>query len=52
MSPRRDGDIAVCYSDPTKARVLLGWEAKLGLDKMCADAWRFIERNPDGLQDI
>ncbi|MGM9624745.1 MAG: UDP-glucose 4-epimerase GalE, partial [Eubacteriales bacterium] len=34
-TPRRAGDIAACYADPTKAKNVLGWEAKLGVDKMC-----------------
>jgi len=38
---RRQGDIAQCYADPTFARKLLGWQAQLGIDAMCADAWRW-----------
>lgn len=38
---RRDGDIAECYADPSLAKQLMGWEAKLGLDRMCEDAWRW-----------
>lgn len=38
---RRPGDIATCYSDPTKARVELGFEAKRTLEDMCRDAWNF-----------
>ena len=38
---RRPGDIAQCYADPALARKLLGWQAQLGLDAMCADAWRW-----------
>jgi UDP-glucose 4-epimerase len=48
---RRPGDIAKCYADPTLARELLGWEAKLSLDDMCADAWRWQSRNPQGYAD-
>ncbi len=40
-TPRRAGDIAACYADPTKAKTVLGWEAKLGVDKMCRDAWNY-----------
>lgn len=47
---RRPGDVAVCYADPTFARHLLGWEAKLGIEAMCADAWRWQRMNPDGYQ--
>lgn len=46
--PRRDGDIAVCYSDPSKARELLGWKAEKSLDEMCADSWRWQQQNPEG----
>jgi UDP-glucose 4-epimerase len=45
---RRSGDIGTCYADPTKARVELGWEAKLGIAEMCADAWRWQTQNPEG----
>jgi UDP-glucose 4-epimerase len=38
---RRPGDIAQCYADPALARELLGWQARLGLDAMCADTWRW-----------
>ena len=42
---RRPGDIATCYSDPTKAKNELGWEAEKTLEDMCRDAWRYIENN-------
>ena len=48
ISPRRPGDIGTCYSDPTKAKVLLGWEAKFGLEDMCRDAWKWQSNNPNG----
>jgi UDP-glucose 4-epimerase len=38
---RRDGDVAACYADPGKARELLSWGAKRGLEDMCASTWRF-----------
>jgi UDP-glucose 4-epimerase len=38
---RRQGDIAQCYADPALARKLLGWQAQLGIDAMCADVWRW-----------
>ena len=46
--PRRPGDVAVNYADPEKARRLLGWEAKLGLDDMVRDAWNWQSKNPKG----
>lgn len=46
--PRRPGDIATCYADPSKAKEELGWEATKGLDEMCEDSWRWQKNNPDG----
>ena len=40
---RRPGDIAICYSEPTKAKKELGWEATKTLEDMCRDSWRYIE---------
>ncbi len=45
---RRPGDIATCYSDPTKAKEVLGWEAKRGIEEMCEDSWRWQSNNPNG----
>lgn len=41
IAPRREGDIATCYSDATKAKELLGWQAELTLEDMCRDAWNW-----------
>ncbi len=48
IKPRREGDIAVCYCDPSKARRELGWEAVNGIEEMCEDSWRWQSRNPNG----
>ena len=48
IDPRRPGDIAECYADPAKAKAELGWEAKRGIDEMCADSWRWQSTHPDG----
>ena len=48
LSPRRPGDIAECWSDPSKALHELGWKAELGLQEMMEDAWRWQSGNPDG----
>lgn len=40
---KRQGDVAVCYADTTKAKELLGWEAKLDIERMCKDSWRFTQ---------
>jgi len=47
---RRPGDVATCYADATRARTLLRWEARRGLDQMCADAWRWQAANPTGFR--
>ncbi len=46
--PRRPGDIAACWADPGKAEKELGWKATRTLDDMCADAWHWQQKNPDG----
>ena len=48
ITDRRPGDIGTCYSNPAKAKTLLGWEAQLGLEDMCRDTWRWQSQNPDG----
>ena len=48
IEPRRAGDIAECYADASKAARELGWTAKLGVDRMCADTWRWQSQNPEG----
>jgi UDP-glucose 4-epimerase len=48
IAPRRSGDIAKCYADPSYAKEILDWEAKKGVDEMCEDTWRWQSMNPDG----
>lgn len=48
IMPRRAGDIAWCYSDPTKAEKLFGWKAEFGIDDMARDGWNFAKQNPNG----
>ena len=48
IDPRRPGDIAECYADPTKAKNELGWVAQYGIEDMCADSWNWQKKNPDG----
>lgn len=48
IKPRRAGDIATCYADPTKAKEELGWEATRGIEEMCEDTWRWQSANPNG----
>ena len=45
---RRPGDIATCFADPTKANKQLEWAAQYGINQMCADAWQWQEKNPNG----
>ena len=51
IKPRRAGDIATCYSDATKAKNELGWEAQYGIEEMCADSWKWQSMNPNGYRD-
>ncbi len=48
LTDRRPGDVACCYADPAMAAEELGWRAELGLEAMCADAWRWQSNNPNG----
>lgn len=48
IAPRREGDIAECWADSSKAAQELGWRAERGLEVMMADAWRWQSKNPDG----
>ncbi len=48
IKPRRAGDIAVCYSDASKAERELGWKAKYDIVDMCRDSWNWQSHNPDG----
>jgi len=52
IAPRRSGDIAECYADPTYAKEILGWEAKRGIDEMCEDSWRWQSMNPNGYTKV
>ena len=45
---RRPGDVAACYANTTLAEQELGWKAKLGVERMCEDAWRWQSQNPNG----
>lgn len=51
IAPRRSGDVATCYSDPSKAKKELGWQAELGVERMCEDTWRWQSNNPNGYED-
>ena len=51
IKPRRSGDIAECYADPTKAFEKLGWKAEKTLEDMCRDSWRWQKQNPKGYEE-
>ena len=51
IAPRRPGDIATCYADPSKAKELLHWTAEKTLEDMCRDSWRWQKNNPNGYRD-
>ena len=45
IAPRRPGDVASCYADPSKAKKELNWVARRGINEICKDAWNFIEKS-------
>jgi UDP-glucose 4-epimerase len=50
IGPRRPGDSAATFADPSLALELLGWKAKRGIDEICNDAWNWQSKNPNGYQ--
>ena len=50
LVPRRAGDIATCYSNPQKAKEILGWESKHNLEDMCKSSWNWQSKNPKGYE--
>ena len=48
IAPRRPGDVATVYADPSLAKKVLGWEATLGVKEMCEDTWNWQKNNPYG----
>jgi UDP-glucose 4-epimerase len=48
IAPRRPGDIANCHARVDKARTVLGWQARRGLDEMCASTWRHLAADRHG----
>ncbi len=51
IDPRRPGDPDEVYADASKAKELLGWEAKLSVERMCEDSWRWQKNNPNGYEE-
>ncbi|KYN80542.1 UDP-glucose 4-epimerase [Vibrio cidicii] len=50
VKPRRAGDIAECWADPSYAAEVLGWKATRSLETMVADTWRWQSNNPNGYE--
>ena len=48
IKPRRDGDLATVFSNPKKAKEILGWTAEYGIEEMCRDAWNWQSHNLNG----
>ncbi|MDD3060597.1 MAG: GDP-mannose 4,6-dehydratase, partial [Sulfurimonas sp.] len=48
IAPRRTGDVAKCFADPSYALETLGWSAQKGIQEMCEDSWRWQSQNPNG----
>ena len=51
VGPRRAGDLATCYGDPSKAEREMGWKAQYGIEEMCEDSWRWQSQNPNGFAE-
>ena len=51
IDPRRPGDPDEVYANADKARDVLGWEAKFGIDEMCRDTWNWQKNNPKGYEE-
>ena len=50
IDPRRPGDPDEVYANADKAKTVLGWSAKYGIDEMCEDTWRWQSGNPNGYE--
>jgi UDP-glucose 4-epimerase len=51
IKPRRPGDIGTCYSDSSLAKKELNWEAKFGIQEMCADSRNWQSKDPNGYNE-
>lgn len=51
IQPRRAGDLACSFADPSHTKQETGWETKRGLQQMMEDSWRWVSRNPNGYGD-
>jgi UDP-glucose 4-epimerase len=48
IAPRRAGDIATCFANPSLAKELLNWQVKYNIEDMCKDSWNWQSKNPNG----
>jgi UDP-glucose 4-epimerase len=48
IAPRRAGDIAICFANPSLAKELLDWQVKYNIEDMCKDSWNWQSKNPNG----
>ncbi|HJE53788.1 UDP-glucose 4-epimerase GalE [Acinetobacter sp. YH12200] len=48
LAPRREGDVATCFADNTRAVQELSWTPQYGLEDMLADSWNWQKQNPNG----
>lgn len=51
IKPRRDGDIAICFADPSYTKAQIGWQTQRDLTQMMEDSWRWVSNNPNGYDD-
>ncbi len=50
IGPRREGDLAANWADPTKAETVLGWKAEKSVEDMCRDSWNFVQHRKAELE--
>lgn len=50
ITNRRSGDVASCYASADKAKKMLNWQAKLTIEDMCRDTWKWQSKNPEGYE--
>ncbi len=48
IGPRRAGDVQDSWANADKAKEILGWEAKRGIEEICRDGWKWQSNNPQG----
>ena len=51
IKPRRAGDLACFYADPTYTKSQTGWQTQRDLGQMMKDSWRWVSQNPNGYED-